>query len=118
MVKYLEIFIFKYKYYNTIYQINNNNLKKPDFRLNYIKFQKNFYQIYLHISIINTNFKLNKMSYCFYNKYLLLNISINYFFEIGHLYHKTYGINNINLHTSLKIKMKISIETITIRRPL
>lgn len=47
--------------------MDNNSLKKPNFRPYYTKLQKNLYQIYLYISTITTNLKLNKTGHCFYS---------------------------------------------------
>lgn len=117
MVKYLEVFIFEYKYYQVIYQINNNNFKKSDFKSHFNELQRNVCQIYIHISTVIMNLKPNKIGYCFHNKYSFLNISVNHLHKSSHLCYKMYKINNINLYMGLNIEIKICTKIITIRRP-
>lgn len=94
-----------------------NSCKRPDFRSHRTKLQWNLDQIYFYISTIAINFK-NKTRHYYHSKHLHLSIQINHLLKSSNFYHKTYKINNINLHTELNIEMKINISAITINRPL
>lgn len=126
IVKYQELFSFKNKNYQTIYQMNYryNNFKISDFKLHYSNLQQNhyilFYQNHFHMYIIsiNLNYPQNKILYYqyFYTKHL--NIKANYYLNSSLLFHKMCVINNINLYTELNIYLRTNTSRIIISQPL